>query len=277
MVSVFVDGDDDCASSSAASAILSNKRKHSLFNPSGRRSSRLSSLLSLSSSRKSAPTCTISLECATINNVPCHTSDALAHLSVADVNVIPFPSSDSDTETDLDSAQLDAGVKVRRRSLQATPRSSLSEEQRTRQDSAERTRKSSVSKRKPAARRALVHHNLLAPASHLPPLPPPRKRLPHMKQSDLRFMTVVRRSVQVGLDARMVDHESDLQEQDRMFVLRLGAQLAERGVRDDCDSADAVLTPSQIVATATLRRRDSAATRSRPLPSQRKRSPLASL
>ncbi|KAF8912336.1 hypothetical protein CPB85DRAFT_1302511, partial [Mucidula mucida] len=250
----------------------SHKRKLSLFTPSGKRSSRLSSLLSLSSSRKSPPTCTISLECATIN-VPCHSTESvdtvLSECPPADVNVIPFPTSESDADPDLDPVQLDAVVKVRRRSIQATPRSSLSEEHRSRKDSLERlrkdsferTRKNSVLKRNKPSRRALVHHNLLAPASRKP-RSLPRKRLPHMKHSDLRFLTVVWKSVQVGLEERMVDQESDLQEQDRLFVHRLGEQLAERGVRDDADPVLSILTPSQIVAAATLRRRDSAAVRS---------------
>ncbi|KAF9026029.1 hypothetical protein BDZ89DRAFT_1067873 [Hymenopellis radicata] len=273
MVSVFLDANEAPASSSTCpQPNSSNKRKLSLFTPSGKRSSRLSSLLSLSSSRKSPPTCTISLECATIN-VPCHGTESidavLSECPPADVNVIPFPTScETDADPDLDTVQLDAVVKVRRRSMQATPRSSLSEEhrtrkdslERTRKDSFERTRKTSVSKRKPS-RRALVHHTLLAPASRKPPSLP-RKRLPHIKHSDLRFLTVVWRSVQVGLDERMVDQESDLQEQDRLFVHRLGVQLAERGVRDDADPVSSILTPSQIVAAATLRRRDSAAVRS---------------
>lgn len=100
-----------------------------------------------------------------------------------------------------------------------------------------------------------------------------------MKQSDLRFLASVLKSVSSSLDERMVDFESDLQEQDRLFVHRLGEMLAERGVREGDDPVSS-LTPSQIVATSTLRRRDLAAVRSTKLASspkapERRRSPLA--
>ncbi|KIY68733.1 hypothetical protein CYLTODRAFT_421382 [Cylindrobasidium torrendii FP15055 ss-10] len=283
----------------------SNKRKLSFFTTSARRSSRLSSLLSLSSSRtsaKSAPTCTISLECATpvcpsITPLPdleppCRDRplSPVPFPSEDEDNIrprsIPFPSSLPDCESDSDSemSALDATSKVRRRSLQATPRSSLSEEEQRscssdsqceRLDTGERTRKSSFAKRKSPARRPVVHHNLLAPASHKTPAPRPRKRHPHLRQSDLRFLAAVWRSVSVGLDERMTDAESDLQEQDRLFADRLEGLLTEYGLRDAPDALADVLTPSQIVAVATLRRRDSTGSRNSKSVSRR-RSPLAS-
>ncbi|KAG7444847.1 uncharacterized protein BT62DRAFT_230332 [Guyanagaster necrorhizus] len=248
-------------SHSASMQPPSNKRKLTLFTSSCKRPSRLSSLLSsspsCSSSRKSAPTCTISLENVTIN---CSESYCV-YSSSSDVNFIPFPTTTATSDSDCElEPRPEVGVKVRRRSMQATtPRSN----ERVRRDSQSRRRKA------PSTR----HHALLSPASHVTP-PPKRFKGKH---SDLRFLAVVWRSVNVSLQTRMdVDGQGDLDAQDRVLSERLGAYLIERGYSSRNEEHENVLSPSQLVAAATLRRKDRTVVRpTRNSAEQRRRSPLA--
>lgn len=257
MFPVLIDNTSD--SHSATIQPPSNKRKLSLFTSTCKRPNRLSSLLSsspsCSSSRKSAPTCTISLESVTIN---C-TESYCVYSSSSDVNFIPFPTTTSDSDCELE-PRSEVGVKVRRRSMQATtPRSN------------ERVRRDSQSRRRKAPSR---HHALLSPASHVTP-PPKRFKGKH---SDLRFLAVVWRSVNVSLQTRMdVDGQGDLDAQDKVLSERLGAYLTERGYSEKSEEHENVLSPSQLVAVATLRRKDRTVVRpTRNSAEQRRRSPLAS-
>jgi hypothetical protein len=259
MFPVLIDNTSD--SHSAIMQPPSNKRKLSLFTSTCKRPNRLSSLLSsspsCSSSRKSAPTCTISLESVTIN---C-TESYCVYSSSSDVNFIPFPTTTSDSDCELE-PRTEVGVKVRRRSMQATtPRSN----ERVRRDSQSRRRKA------PSTR----HHALLSPASHVTP-PPKRFKGKH---SDLRFLAVVWRSVNVSLQTRMdVDGQGDLDAQDKVLSERLGAYLTERGYSEKSEEHENILSPSQLVAVATLRRKDRTVVRpTRNSAEQRRRSPLASV
>lgn len=74
-----------------------------------------------------------------------------------------------------------------------------------------------------------------------------------------------------------VDGQGDLDAQDKVLSERLGAYLTERGYLEKSEELENVLSPSQLVAVATLRRKDRTVVRpTRNSAEQRRRSPLAS-
>lgn len=233
--------------------------------------------LLVSGSRKSTPTCTVSLA-----NASCSTSDSV----LQEVNVVPFPTASSISfpvsESDCDSGSLAL--------LRDDPIVTHPHPIRRRTSQAELRRKRSHAR---LAQSTLQHPNILINSS-----PKPRKRSgsgsrkgPKRVTADLQFQAVVHRSVawrlagrlqlelEAGSEAYQVGEEVmdvDMDVQDKLLVKRIHSYLMKQGVKLDssveiapplsssrsspipgtaCPS-DKILSMPQLVAALILRHRD---------------------